>query len=113
MKPSDPLSDLLRTWTYEPPADSDFNRSVWARIEQKTSAPRPARGLAAIFAFPLAWNPALAAGFAILLSAAIGSGAAMAYDHSAREKKMAAVYARSIDPLQMTANAAPAHHHQR
>ena len=53
----------------------------------------------------------LAASFVLLLSLATGSGVALAYDSMTRDDRMAAEYARSIDPLQMAMQPQTSHSH--
>lgn len=87
MNPHDPLSDLLRSWRYEPPDAADFNQAVWSRVHEGTGRKSaPARPRASVFIFPFFWDRSIAASVAILVSAALGSAAALAYDAAAHKK---------------------------
>ncbi|HEY9247928.1 MAG TPA: hypothetical protein VIO38_02305, partial [Rariglobus sp.] len=84
--PRDPLASTLRTWRHAPPPAPDFDKTVWARIRSaETSA--PARS-ASILHFPSALP--LAAGVAVLLSIAAGSGTAFALNRTLSTERMAA-----------------------
>jgi hypothetical protein len=104
MNDHDPLSGLLKTWRHHSHEAPDFNRGVWSRLEAKPEATE-AGWLRQLLAFPAAtarWAMPMAACVLLLLSLATGSGAALAYDSITRDDRMAAKYARSIDPLQMS-----------
>lgn len=100
----DLLSPLLKTWRHTPPEAPDFNRGVWGRV-QTTQDSSLLRNVFSVLAFfPTERARVLmpiAASVALVLSLAAGSGAAFAYDSLTRDDRMAAAYARSIDPLQM------------
>jgi hypothetical protein len=105
MNDHDPLSDLLKTWSHQAREAPDFNRDVWARVRRKKESAAPATLLGRLLTFPVAtarWAMPLAASVLLLLSLAVGSGAAFAYESITRDERMAAQYARSIDPLQMS-----------
>lgn len=107
MKSSDPLSSLLARWRHDPAPDSGFAEGVWVRID---AAPRSqVRGpIAALLRFPVALP--LAAALAVMA----GIGAGVAANRAEATDRFATAYARSIDPLQMTALSAGAvapHHH--
>jgi len=105
MNDEDSLSPLLKTWRHQPREAPGFNRSVWTRL-QAESASRKTSGLGHLLHFPLArarWAMPVAASLALLLSLAAGSGAALAYESFTLKDRMAGEYARSIDPLQMSA----------
>ena len=104
MNDQDPISLLLKKWRHQPREAPDFNRSVWARLQAKPAeeeSNQPGR----LLPFPFAsarWAMPFAASLFVLLSLAAGSGAAFAYESINRDERMAAEYARNIDPLQMT-----------
>jgi hypothetical protein len=105
MNDDDSLSPLLKTWRHQPPDARGFNRGVWSRL-QANSAPKESGVFGRLLHFPIAgasWAMPVAASFALLLSLAAGSGAALAYESLTHDDRMAAEYARSIDPLQMSA----------
>ena len=87
----DPLSDLLKTWRHEPPAEPRFNAGVWARID----AGRKESPAASFYR----WALPLAACLAVVL----GVGSAMRESRQEHADRMAAAYVRTVDPLQMTA----------
>lgn len=100
MKPSDSLDPLLASWQVESAScDREFGAEVWARIRAE---PAP-KVLGRRLTFPVALP--LAAG----LSLFIGVAAAVSVNHRQSLNLEAAAYARSIDPLLITAGAA--HHH--
>ena len=104
MNDQDPLALLLKKWRHQPREVPDFNRSVWARLQAKP-ATEDSSLLGRLLPFPLAstrWAMSVAASLLVLLSLAAGSGAAFAYESINRDERMAAEYARNIDPLQMT-----------
>jgi hypothetical protein len=106
MNDHDSLSALLRTWRHTPREEPAFNRGVWARLDAPASSTASAASLAPLLSFPglaARWAMPLAASVLVLLSLAVGSGAALAFDSLTRAERMAAEYARSIDPLQMAA----------
>jgi hypothetical protein len=104
----DPISALLARWRHNPAPDPGFPEGVWARIDaaREIQAPRPAT---LRLRFPLALP--LAAALAVMA----GVGAGVAANRAEATDRFAAAYARSIDPLQMSAlPAGPAHaHHHR
>src|SRR5882757_1540904 len=105
MNDRDSLSALLKTWKHTPRDAPDFNRGVWTRLQAEPATDGP-HLLGRLLHFPIAsvrWAMPLAASVVLLLSLAAGSGAALAYDSLTRNERMAAEYARSIDPLQMVA----------
>ena len=105
MNDQDPLSALLKTWRHQPRETPEFNRGVWTRLQAKPVTEESSL-LGRLFHFPLAsarWAMPIAASVLVLLSLAAGSGAAFAYESATRDERMAAEYARSIDPLQMSA----------
>jgi len=104
MNDQDSLSLLLEKWRHQPREAPDFNRSVWARLQAKP-ATEDSSLLGRLLPFPRAsarWAVPFAASLTVLLSLAAGSGAAFAYESINRDERMATVYARAIDPLQMT-----------
>ncbi len=114
MNDQDPLSPLLKTWRYEPPAALNFNRGVWSRLETAKTETTKRLQFSQLLAFPATttrWAIPLAASFVLLLSLATGSGVALAYDSMTRDNRMATEYARSIDPLQMAMAQKPSHSH--
>jgi len=105
MNDDDSLSPLLKTWRHQPPEARDFNRTVWSRLQANTTSKEPG-AFGRLLHFPIVgvrWAMPVAASFALLLSLAAGSGAALAYESLTHDDRMAAEYARSIDPLQMSA----------
>lgn len=109
----DPLSSTLRSWRHEPAPAPDFNASVWSRIHaaETAGATSPAVSLFNLFRLPFAAPFPLAAGLAILLSLAAGTGGAFALNRTVTAERMAAAYVRSIDPVQMTVLEGPHHDH--
>lgn len=102
---SDSLSTLLRTWRHQPSDAPDFNAAVWARIRaQERAASMP---LAVVRSFR--WTLPLAAGFTVIASVAFGVGAGLAVSRSQTADRMAAAYARSIDPILMSGSDARLH----
>ncbi|CAM3122745.1 hypothetical protein [Rariglobus hedericola] len=102
--PRDPLPSTLQTWKHEPAPDAGFNDRVWARIRScETTAP------SIVLRFPGALP--LAASLAVLLAAAAGTTTAFALNRSQSTERMAAAYARSIDPILMTDSRAVPHTH--
>lgn len=98
--PRDPLSSTLHTWCHEPAPAPDFNERVWARIRTvEETAPRSQFTL-------LHFHLPLAASIALILSIAAGSGGAFVLNKTRTTQRMAAVYVRSIDPVQMTVTSA-------
>ena len=110
MNPPDPLSPLLRSWSHQPAPAPDFNDGVWARLKNA-----PAAHHADVLPFEPSvwsrWTLSLAAAAAIMLSAVVGTGAALAYENKAQNQRMATAYARSIDPLQMSGAMTAPHRH--
>lgn len=106
MNNSGPLSRVLKSWQHDPAPSPDFNKAVWACIDAPEQIPAPSF-LAQLFHFPR--QLPLTAGFAILLAAFAGTGAALSLGHGQSTDRMAAAYVRSIDPLQMT-DTSPASH---
>ncbi|MET0263020.1 MAG: hypothetical protein ABW223_08995 [Rariglobus sp.] len=98
-EPRDPLSATLKTWRHEPASAPDFDRAVWDRIHH-TQAAETHAPFAALLRFPGAFP--LAASLAVLLAIAAGTSTAFALNRSQSSERMAAAYARSIDPIQMT-----------
>jgi hypothetical protein len=96
MTDRDPLSSVLAHWQPQPDAAPDFGSTVQARLQAQVDA-RPATW-ARMLQFP-ATLP-LAAGFAIML----GIGSALSMNRSETQSQMADAYARSIDPVRMTAS---------
>jgi len=86
----DPLSDLLKSWRHEPPAAPRFNTEVWTRM----AAARPETNLLSFYR----WALPLAASVALVM----GIGSAVQVSRHQHADQMAAAYARSVDPLQMT-----------
>ncbi len=115
MNDDDSLSSLLKTWRHQPLEAPDFNRSVWSRLQAEpantATAPRLFDQLLAFPGATARWTMPLAASFVLLLSLATGSGVALAYDSMTRDDRMAAEYARSIDPLQMAMQPQTSHSH--
>ena len=108
MNNPDPLSRVLQSWKHDPAPSPDFNKTVWARIDAADQAPAPSF-LAQLFLFPR--QLPLAASFAVLLAGLAGTSAALTLNHGQSTDRMAAAYVRSIDPLQMTADATASHSH--
>jgi hypothetical protein len=105
MNDDDSLSTLLKTWQHPPREASDFNRGVWTRL-QAEPASKEAGAFGRLLVFPLIGARRampIAASLAFLLSLATGSGVAFAYESLTHDDRMASEYARTIDPLQMTA----------
>ena len=101
MTDRDPLSSVLAEWQPQPDSAPTFAADVRARLQaQPAFTPSP---LARILHFPAALP--LAAGFAIM----IGVFSALSMNRSETQSQMADAYARSIDPVWMTA--ASSHHH--
>ena len=94
MTDRDPLSSVLAHWQPEPTPAPDFNAAVHRRL---TSAPQRSR-LTRILQFPVTLP--LAAGFAIML----GVVSAWTLNRAETQAHMADAYARSIDPVWMTAS---------
>lgn len=92
MSNHDPLSDLLKTWRHEPPAEPRFNAGVWARIE----AGRKESTSVSFYR----WALPLAACLAVILGATSG----LLESRQKHADRMAASYVRTVDPLQMTAH---------
>ena len=104
MNDDDSLSSLLKTWRHQPREAPDFNRGVWSRLQAKPASSAMPSLFGQLRAFPSATSRCampLAASFVLLLSLATGSGVAFAYESMTHDDRMAAEYARSIDPLQM------------
>jgi|SRR5882724_3097922 len=105
--PPDPLRDLLQTWQHRPEQDPHFNAGVWSRLaEEPAKGVQPSSRWAYLLPFSLeSWSRgslSVAASVLIVLSVALGSGAALAYDSLTRDQRMATAYAHTIDPLQMS-----------
>ena len=103
MNESDPLSNLLSRWQPAPEADPTFAETVRSRIND-TGVPASSGIVGQILRFP-ATLP-LAAGFAVV----IGVSAAVSLDQRRNTAEMAEAYARSIDPIWMTAEPEHQHH---
>ncbi|MDR0352627.1 MAG: hypothetical protein LBI02_04505 [Opitutaceae bacterium] len=93
----DPLSRLLQSWRTTPAriGDEAFAAGVWRRLGPRAEARAAFAWLPRLFASPLA------ACFLVIASALAGGSAALAYNHATKTERMAAAYARTIDPLQM------------
>jgi hypothetical protein len=89
----DPLQHLLQRWRPEPKASPGFAAGVWARIEQPDVAPRAAPVIPFRFILPLA------ASLTLIASVAAGVRTGLSVARSQTADRMAANYARSIDPL--------------
>src|SRR2546430_17153830 len=105
--PSDPFRDILQSWQYRPVQDPHFNKAVWARLAEKpTEAARSRLGWGVLLPFFSESSSrrtlSLAASVLLVVSVALGSGVALAYDSFTRDQRMATAYAHSIDPLQMS-----------
>jgi hypothetical protein len=85
----DPLSNLLKTWRHEPPAEPAFNAGVHARLARA----RPESNIVSFYR----WALPLAASVALIL----GIGSAVQAARHQHTDRMATTYAQSIDPLQM------------
>lgn len=114
--PRDPLSNTLQTWTHEPAHDADFNDHVWARIlaeQQTASAAATASAIArdSTRRFGFLGSLPLAASIAVIFAVAAGTTTAFALNNARTSERMAATYARSIDPVLMTSIDSPAHNH--
>lgn len=98
------LTSLLKSWPVNLESDPALARKVWARIE---SEPTPALRLWIENLARLLAQPAMAAA-ALATFAALGALTAE-LQHSGRREagltRLAAEYARSIDPVQMTGHA--------
>ena len=94
MTDRDPLSSALAHWQPEPAPSPDFNAAVHRRLKSADRRNRWAR----IPQFP-ATLP-LAAGIAIML----GVVSAWTLNRAEVQDHMADAYARSIDPVRMTAS---------
>ena len=90
MSNHDPLSNLLKSWRHEPPAEPRFSAGVWMRIE----AGRKESNVVAFYR----WALPLVASLALLL----GVGSAMLEVRHKHADRMAAAYVRTVDPLQMS-----------
>jgi hypothetical protein len=104
MNEQDSLSTLLKTWRHKPNEEPGFSQNVWAQIRAEQGRPAETSFLAQLLAFPSRgsrWAMPAAASILLLFSLATGSGVAYAYSSLTRNDRMAAEYARSIDPLQM------------
>ena len=108
MNNHDPLSRVLKIWKHEPAPAPDFAKTVWARIDAPDQAPAPSF-FAQLLHFPR--QLPLAASFAVILAGLAGTGAALTINHGQSTDRMAAAYVRSIDPLQLAADATDAHSH--
>ncbi|MCF3650421.1 hypothetical protein [Synoicihabitans lomoniglobus] len=95
MTQRDPLSDLLTQWQPAPDAAPEFAARVHARLASAAPAPGV---ITRILQFP-ATLP-LAAAFAVM----IGVASALAISRTQNQNLMADAYARSIDPVQLTAS---------
>ena len=105
------LSRVLKSWRHEPPPAPRFNDEVWARIEAAREAPWAAaafiaRGLG-IPAQHFRWALPLGASLALAFAALLGASAGALHTSLTKNDRIAAAYAQTIDPLQMTAG-----HHQ-
>lgn len=96
MTDRDPLSSVLAQWQPQPDSAPTFAAEVQARLREPPASEAPP--LARILQFP-ATLP-LAAGFAIM----IGVFSAISMNRSEAQSQMADSYARSIDPVWMTAS---------
>lgn len=104
MHDRDPLAELLSHWQPTPAEAPDFAAEVHRRLRraQPRAGAIPTGGrFARLVAFPIALP--LAAGIAIVL----GVTTALTLNHAQLQDRMANAYARSIDPLQMTAMTRP------
>lgn len=108
MNDHDPLSRVLKSWKHDPAPSPDFAKTVWARIDAAEPAPAPSF-FAQLLHFPR--QLPIAASFAVILAVLAGTGAGLALNHGQSTDRMAAAYVRSIDPLQMTADATASHSH--
>lgn len=90
---TDPLKNLLQRWHHEPAPAPNFNAGVWERINQ---VGEPAGG-ATILPFRLVLP--LAASLALIASVAAGVTAGLSVTRSQTADRMAASYARTIDPI--------------
>ena len=94
MTDRDPLSSVLAHWQPKPMAAPDFAKTVQARLAPAERATAWARMLQFPATLPLA------AGLAIML----GVVSAWSMNRSEIQDQMADAYARSIDPVWMTAS---------
>jgi len=108
MNNHDPLSRVLKSWKHDPAPSPDFAKTVWARIDAAEPAPAPSF-FGQLLHFP--GQLPIAASFAVILAVLAGTGAGLALNHGQSTDRMAAAYVRSIDPLQMTADATASHSH--
>lgn len=94
-----PLSDRLREWTGQAPA---FDPAFSARVQSRLRAAPPA-----------GWTGAfrLAAAACVLLGVGLGVAGGLRAPAGPSNDRLAAAYARSIDPLLMTAGSAAGHAH--
>lgn len=101
---TDPLKDLLQRWRHEPTDDPSFNAGVWDRINRAESGqPAPVAVLPYRLLLPLA------ASLTLIASVAAGVSAGLSVTRTQTSDRMAAAYARSIDPI-LKAATDHAHH---
>ncbi len=104
MTDSDPLSDLLQRWQPKPGPAPDFAARVRTRIARHEAAP-----MGSPWARLLAWPASLP--LAAALAIIIGVASAVTVQQANTRQIMADAYARSIDPVRLTADGATAPHH--
>ncbi len=95
----DPLSDRLREWALPPPA---FDPAFAARVQTRLHA-GPSTGWSGAFR--------LTAAACVLLGVGMGVAGGLRAPAGHSNEQLAAAYARSIDPLLMTADARGGHAH--
>ena len=108
MNNHDPLTHVLKSWKHDPAPSPNFAKTVWARIDAADQAPAPSF-FAQLLHFP--GRLPIAASFAVIFAVLAGTGAGLALNRGQSTDRMADAYVRSIDPLQMTADATASHTH--
>lgn len=103
-EPRDPgLSQVLQAWRVEKPDDPALAGKVWQRISSTSSRASPfalwTEGVASFLTRPAVAIAACAL-FAVL--GALAAQAQIHARHDARVSRLAAEYARTIDPILMT-----------
>jgi len=102
------LTRTLRRWRHEPPSAPRFNAEVWAHIEAQrdwtsTIAAFLGRHLG-LSARHARWALPVGASLVLALAAAAGAGVGSLRTSHTVNERMAELYVRSIDPLQMPMN---------
>ena len=105
MPPTDPLSNLLKTWRHQPPADPRFQAEVWERIQAAGSRTEVSGIISRLLGVPaqhFRWAMPIAASLILAFAALVGIGAGQLRSALTADARNADAYAHSIDPLQMT-----------